>query len=95
MTIVASHLDGCGSGIGERVGRSLATSVEGDHSREPAQRLHEGGELGEIPHQVDRASRLLNHDVERPISEHLEGEAATVSNGITHLDIPHDASLPE
>ena len=32
----------------------LPTEVEGDHSREPTQRLHERRELGQVPHQVDR-----------------------------------------
>ena len=50
---------------------------------------------GQVPHQVDRAGELEDDDVARPAPEHLEGESLAVPNGITHLDIAHDARLPE
>ena len=93
--VVDVHLDGRRRRIKDRVGRPLTTKVEGDHPREPAQRVHERASCGRSHIKSIGQAHWRTTTSHGPLSEHLEGESLAVPNGVTHLDITHDARLPD
>src|SRR5438067_2446955 len=67
--------------------------MQSDDAGTLAQPAHELRQLRQVPGQIDRIADLMDQQISRPLTEHLIRKALTAMLGITHLNIPHTASL--